>query len=119
MNDNEGEFFYDLNDASEIVWKNIPQHLRDKYAFGEIYFILEIEFHYLDSLGIFLNEDKEPPIHDYPIEIDWPKLLKYIVEKAIMNSIDLNEEELGDILDAELIYYDMNGALGDAREFLN
>ena len=44
---------------------------------------------------------------------------KHIVDTAIKNDIFLNYDELGDILDAELIYYDMNGALGDIGEYLN
>ena len=38
-NDEQGDdqFFYDLDEATEVVWENIPQALRDKYAYGEIY----------------------------------------------------------------------------------
>jgi hypothetical protein len=44
---------------------------------------------------------------------------KIIVDTAIKNDIFLNYEELADIMEAELIYYDMHGALGDAGEYLN
>lgn len=116
---NDDEFFYDLDEAAEVVWQNIPQTLRDKYAFGEIYFILEAEYEYLDSIGIFLEEGEEMPKCNYPIDIDQPKMEKHIIETAISNGTLLNYDELGDILDAEMIYYDMNGALGDAGEYLN
>jgi hypothetical protein len=116
---NDDQFIYDLDEAAKIVWENIPQTLRDKYAFGEIYFILETEFDYLDSIGILLDEDEETPICDYPKDIDQPKMEKLMVEKANEMGIELTYDEVGEILDAEMIYYDMNGALGDMGEYLN
>jgi len=115
----DDQFFYDLDEAAEVVWENIPQTLRGKYAFGEIYFILETEFDYLDSIGIFVDESEEMPVCEYPRDIDQKKMEKHIIDTAIKNDILLNYEELADILDAELIYYEMNGALGDAGEYLN
>ncbi len=44
---------------------------------------------------------------------------KYIVDAAIKSNILLNYDHLGEILEAELIYYDMHGALGDLAEYLN
>ncbi len=116
---NYDEFYYDLDEAVEVVMENIPQSLREKYSFEEIYFILETEFDYLDSLEIFRDEDEELPICDYPRDIHQRKMEKHIVDTAIKNGILLNYNELGDILDAEMIYYDMNGALGDGGEYLN
>ncbi len=113
------KFYYDLDEATEVVWENIPQALREKYAYGEIYFILETEFDYLDSIGIFVDESEEMPVCEYPRDIDQQKMEKHIIDTAIKNGILLTYEELGDILDAELIYYEMNGALGDAGEYLN
>lgn len=118
QNDDE-EFFYDLDEATEVVWENIPQYLRDKYDYEDIYFILELEFDYLDALGIMVDEGEDFPICLYPIDINQEEMEKYIVTTAIKNDIFLTYEELGDIMDAELIYYDINGALGDAGEFLN
>ncbi len=113
------EFVYDPEEAAEVVWNNIPQYLREKYSLEEIYFILETEFEYLYSIGIVLDEGEEFPICKYPIDIDQPKMEKLMVDTAIKNGILLNYDELGDILNAELVYYDMNGALQDEREYLN
>jgi hypothetical protein len=120
-NDEQGDdqFFYDLDKAAEVVWENIPQELREKYAYGEIYFILETEFDYLDSIGIMVDENEDMPVCEYPRDIDQPKMEKHIIDTAIKNDILLTHDELGDILDAEMIYYDMNGALGDGGEYLN
>ncbi len=66
-----------------------------------------------------INEDEEFPVCDYPKDIDQPKMEKLIVDTARQTGILLSYEELGEILDAEGIYYDMNGALGDMGEYLN
>ncbi len=112
-------FVYDLDDAIGVVWENIPQYLREKYSFHEIYFIMETGFEYLESIGIFINEDAEMSICEYPRDIDQPKMEKIIADAANEMDIPLTHDELADILEAEFIYYDMNGALGDAGEFLN
>ena len=117
--ENENEFVYDTDEAVEVVWNNIPKNLQEKYSLEEIRFILETELDYLDSIGLIPGENEEYPICDYPQDIDQPKMEKHIVDTAIKNDIFLNYDELGDILDAELIYYDMNGALGDIGEYLN
>ncbi|MGI8581853.1 MAG: hypothetical protein ACR2KX_06650 [Chitinophagaceae bacterium] len=116
---NENEFVYDTDEAAEVVWNNIPKHLQVKYSLEEIWFILETELDYLDSIGLIPGDNEEYPICDYPIDIDQLKMEKHIVDTAIKNDIFLNYDELGDILDAELIYYEMNGALGDIGEYLN
>ena len=118
-NKNDDEFIYDLDEATKVVWENIPFALSDKFAYGEIYHILEIEFHYLESIGIMLDEDAEPRIHDIPIEVDWGKLQKHVIDTALATGLDLSLDEFEDIMDAELIYYDINGALGDAGEYYN
>lgn len=115
----EDDFVYDTDEAAEVVWNNIPKNLQEKYSLADICFILETELDYLDSIGIMFNEDEEMPICNYPIDIDQPKMEKHIINTAIKNDIFLNYDELGDILDAELIYYEMNGALGDIGEYLN
>ncbi len=101
------------------MWANIPKFLREKYSFKDIYFILETEFDYLDSIGIMLDEGQEMPFCDYPRDIDQPKMEKLMVDTANKNGILINQDEIKDILEAELVYYDMNGALGDMGEYLN
>lgn len=118
-NDANEEFYYDLDEAIEVVWKNIPQYLREKYEKADIYFILELEFNYLDSIGIMVGEDEESRISNYPVDINQDEMEKYIVTNSIQKDILLTYEELGDILDAELVYYDMHGAAGDMGEYLN
>ncbi len=113
------EFEYDLDEAAEIVWENVSLVLKNKYEFEDIQAILEIEFDYLESAGIILKEGEELPVNDYPVEIDWDEMQYYIITNAVKKNIILNYDELDEILDAESIYYDRNGALGDAGEYLN
>ncbi len=114
----DDEFEYDLDEAAEVVWEHIPLQLKNKYEFEDIQKILEIEFDYLDVIGVLLKDGKES-IHNYPVDIDWDELQYYIISNAVKKDIILTYDELDEILDAETIYYDMNGRLGDAGEFLN
>ena len=117
--EDDDQFYYDVDEAAEVVWQHLPRYMKEKFAFGEIYFILETEFNYLDSIGIMINEDEEFPVCGYPKDIDQPKMEKLMVEKVNEMGIELTLNEVGEILDAEMIYYDMNGALGDMGEYLN
>jgi hypothetical protein len=118
--DNDDDtFYYDLDTAADTVWMNIPQYLREKFNYEQIFFILETEFDYLDSIGIMKDEDEEPSISDYPRDINQPLMEKIMVETANKNNINLDYEDVSNILEAELIYYEANGALRDAGEYLN
>ncbi len=112
-------FYYDLDTAADTVWMNVPQYMREKFSYEQIYFILETEFDYLDSIGIMLDEGQKMPFCDYPRDIDQPKMEKLMVDTANKNGILVNQDEVKDILEAELIYYEVNGALGDIGEYLN
>jgi len=112
-------FYYDLDEATDVVWENISQKLRDKFSYEDIYFILEQEFDYLDSIGIMLKEGEKMPLCEYPRDINQAEMDKYIMTQAIKNDIFMTEDEFEEIMTAELEYYDMNGSLGDAGEHLN
>ena len=115
----ENEFCYDIDDASQTVWENIPEKLKYKLEIEDIYFILELEFNFLESVGLIYDEDEKFPVCDYPKDINQDAMEEYIMLEAIQNDIYISYDELEDILDAELIYYDLNGALGDAGEYYN
>lgn len=117
--DKDDEFEYDIDEAAEVVWNNIPPNLKKKYEFEDIQKILEIEADYLEAAGIILKEGEEPPVHNYPVETDWDEMQYYIISNAVKENIILNYDELDEILDAETIYYDINGRLGDEGEYLN
>ncbi len=112
-------FCYHTDKAVKVVRKNIPKTLKKKYSKKEIHFILEAEFDYMNSIGMVLDEKDDSLICNYPIDIDETKMKNYIGDKAIKKGILTNNDELSLILQAELIYFEMNGALQDEREYLN
>ena len=113
------QFVYDLEDATNVVMQNLSQHLLLKYCHEDISFILKQQMEYLSSIGLMYDEDQEMPICEYPVTLDQEALENYIMTNAIRNDIYLSYDELDDILDAELVYYKMNGAIGDIGEILN
>jgi hypothetical protein len=113
------QFVYDLEDATNVVMQNLSQHLLLKYFHEDISFILKQQMEYLSSIGLMYDEDQEMPICEYPVTLDQEALENYIMTNAIRNDIYLSYDELDDILDAELVYYKMNGAIGDIGEILN
>ncbi len=117
----EERFFYDLDNATDVVSENISQNLLEKFEYEDLYLILELQFNYLDSIGIMIEESEQLPVCYYPKEIDQEEMEIYIVINAIKNDVFLSYEELEEILTAELIYYKINGALEEINmaTFLN
>ena len=111
----EERFFYDLDKATDVVYENLSQKLSEKFEYEDLYFILELQYEYLDSIGIMIEETEQFPLCDYPKEIDQDEMEIYIVTNAIKNDIFLSYEELEEILTAELIYYKINGALEEVN----
>jgi hypothetical protein len=93
--------------------------MKQKFSFEEIFIVLEIEQHFYDELRINIPEGDPQPIHDFPIEIDWADLKYKIITKAAIQNIYLTYEDLDQILDAETLYYQINGQVSDGGEFLN
>lgn len=115
----ENTFYYDLKEAAIVVWDNVSEYVKDKFTFEDIYMIIEVEMEIFCELGVSIPEGAPEPVVDYPIDIDWEKLKYEIISRCARNDIYLTNNEIEDILEAELIYYDMNGALGDPGEYLN
>ena len=113
------QFIYDLNDATSVVMQNLPPRLLLKYCHEDINIILKQQMDYLCSVGLMHDEDQDLHICDYPVTLDQEALEDYVMTNAIINDIYLSYDELDDILDAELAYYQMNGAIGDLGEILN
>jgi len=116
QNENNGTFYYCFDEAVEVIFKNLPHHIRFRYTWEDVMMILEIKDDYLDICSQPFSEDS---IIDFPIEVDEEELRHYILHQLLHNDIDMNEDDLIEILDAELIYFEQNGALRDAGEYLN
>jgi hypothetical protein len=78
--------------------------------------ILELKDEYYDLCS---QQTSNNAVCEFPIEIDEEDLRRHILYHAPHNDLDLTEEDLIEILDAELVYFEQNGALRDAGEWLN
>ena len=115
-NENSPGFFYCFDDAVEVIFKNISNPVRFKYNWEDISLILEIKDEYYD---LCCQPKNDNIICDFPVEINEEELRSYILLHAAHNDLHIPESDLIEILDAELVYFEQNGAIGDAGEYLN
>jgi len=115
-NGNNSTFYYCFDDAVEVIFNNIPNQIRFKYTWEDILLILELKDEYYDLCSQPVHTDT---VCEFPIEIDEESLRRHILYHAGHNDLEINEEDLIEILDAELVYFEQNGALRDAGEWLN
>lgn len=115
-NENNPTFYYCFDDAVEVIFKNISNQIRFKYTWEDISLILEIKDEYYDLCCQPFNKSI---ICDFPVEINEEELRSFIMLHAAQNDLAINESDLIEILDAELVYFEQNGAVGDAGEYLN
>jgi hypothetical protein len=115
-NKNNSGFFYCFDDAVEVIFKNLPNHIRFRYTWEDIMLILEIKDEYFD---LCCQPADDASICDFPVEINEQELRNYILLHSSRNELQLSESDLIEILDAELVYFEQNGALRDAGEYLN
>jgi hypothetical protein len=112
-------FQYNIEDAVAVIWDNIDEMIKNKFSYEDVYRIVEIENEILTELGINVPDDDFGNEFDIPIEVDWDKVKSDMICRLELESIRISMEEIDDILDAELLYYELNGALRDAGEYLN
>jgi hypothetical protein len=115
-NDNSSSFYYCFDDAVEVIFRNISNSIRFKYTWEDVMLILELKDEYYDLCSQHITDDT---ICEFPVEIDEEDLRKHILFHAPYNDLEITEEDLIEILDAELVYFEQNGALRDAGEWLN
>ena len=115
-NENNPTFFYCFDDAVEVIFQNISNHIRFKYTWEDISLILEIKDEYYDLCCQHLDDNI---VCDFPIEINEDEMRSFIILHASHNDLMLPEDDLNEILDAELAYFEQNGAISDAGEYLN
>lgn len=115
-NGNNQAFYYCFDEAVEVIFKNLPNHIRFKYTWEDVMLILELKDEYYDLCAQSITDNS---VCEFPIEIDEQNLRSHILLHASHNDLDLEETDLIEILDAELVYFEQNGALRDAGEWLN
>ncbi len=115
-NEDNNSFYYCFDEAVEVIFKNISNNIRFKYTWEDISLILDIKDEYYD---LCCQPFDESTICEFPVEIDEEELRKFILLHAAENELHIPETDLIEILDAELVYFEQNGALRDAGEYLN
>lgn len=110
MQNQAEEFEYSYEDAAQIILQNISAELQNKLDFDDIVRILELKDDYFEIVGIIPEEDKES-ICTYPIDLDEEAMNLYIINNAVSDDIILTVEQIEEIMQAELIYLDINGQL--------
>lgn len=115
-NNDNTNFYYCFDDAVEVIFQQLPNHIRFKYTWEDVMLVLELKDEYYDLCAQNLSTDT---VCEFPIEIDEEELRRHIIYHAKHNDLHLPEEDLIEILDAELAYFEQNGSLRDAGEWLN
>jgi hypothetical protein len=115
----ENDFEYDIEAAADVVWELIPSELKSRYVLDDIKTILELIQDYLDNV-VNNQDDSEYKIPSgYPIDIDGKAMIAYIISKAADMELDISEDDLQEIFEAEFEYLYRNGQIKDGRELLN
>ena len=109
-------FLYCFEDAADIILQQIPTSLRERIRLEDILFVLECKDEYLDTT---YPNVAMPALNEFPQEINIRDMIRYLMIQIQQEQVDLSENDLTEILDAELYYFEKNGALRDAGEWLN
>jgi hypothetical protein len=115
---------YINEDAAEMILENIPNEMREKFDFDDIMLILNIIEDYYEILELKDAENTVenkviPPELGAPVDLDEEELKYHIIKNAAGNGLILTEEELAEILYAELLYLDDIGWLKEREALYN
>jgi hypothetical protein len=108
-------FLYCFEDAADLIFQQIPPSLQERIQLEDILFVLECKDEYLDMTYPITK----PVLNEFPQEINISDMIRFLMNQIRLEQVDLSEHDLTEILDAELYYFETNGALRDAGEWLN
>ena len=100
---NDDEYIYDAKVAARIILKGVSQGLRKKLRFDDVLKILDYKYEFLEMEG-YLTEGI--PTKEQIKELDVKALNEFVLANAHLRKILLTEDELEEIWEAELEYYD-------------
>lgn len=109
-------FFYCFDEAVDIILQHIPEALSKKMSPEDILLVLELKDEYYDLCHPALSVTD---LCNVPTEIDMFGLYRFLQYHSHANNLELSDDDIMEILDAELIYFEQNGVLRDAGEWLN
>lgn len=101
---------YRLLEAIKIVYTNISEKLKKKYSLQDIRLLLQLEDDFYDTVNLNIYNG-EQSISESSMVVENNQLQAYILKYAAESNVLIDTSELEEILDAELIYYKMIGAV--------
>jgi hypothetical protein len=62
QNQEDNSLIYNISDAADLVYENLPEDLANKYSLKDIFIILSLQEKYLVSIGYYYEEGGKKPI---------------------------------------------------------
>ena len=93
---------YDDEAAIAYIRNQISQELKARLSDDDLYFLLDAIYDYYDEKG-YLKDD------DDVVEVDLDDLTAYVFKAAKKEKMDIAQEEVGFVVDAEISYCDSLG----------
>lgn len=87
---------------AEAVYNEIAQELKDQLDLDKLVYFGDLVFDYFDSRGFMSDEDDEEEV-----EFNYDELLSYLCKELKRDGIiNLPQDDIALLLDAQLNYYD-------------
>jgi hypothetical protein len=117
-NKNEDEIDDDSNEAAEFILENISDELCEKLSHQDILTLLKLEDKYIEKREE--ENKKRKPFLSFDLNIlDQDDINYYVMTNAVKHNILLNEEEIEEIMYAEIDYMEGIGQIKDSSIHLN
>jgi hypothetical protein len=102
---------YDLDEAVDFVADRLPQELTAVVSFDDVRSVLLFHCDYLAAKGV-ASERTADDIGTALVVVPDDEPTAYVLGKVGEQGLDLADEDVVAILDAELAYYEAIGAIG-------
>jgi hypothetical protein len=102
---------YDLEEAVDFVAERLPEELTARISFDDVRSVLVFHCDYLALKGV-ASERTADDIGSALVVVPDDEPTAYVLGRVEEEHVDLADDEVVTILDAELAYYDAIGAFG-------
>ena len=101
---------YDDDDAVKYITNLVTEEMKSRVTEDNVNYVLDVLYDYYDEKG-FIGDDTAEEA-----SIDEEEMLKFVIKAAKKDGIDLNEDEIQFVLDAEYEYGKSLGIYTDDDE---
>jgi len=109
MNTNEDDLLeYNDDEALKFILKSLPAEVKDRIDEETVQYVLDVIYDFYNEKGYIDEEDTAEET-----SIDEEEMYEYILENALKDEINLTEDDIQLILDAE---FDYGKSLGIYKE---